>query len=71
MKFWEYPIKLINDNISDNINDNIKNNKNKDEKSIENVIIKKIENIKINEKKISPLIKWSGGKSDEIKLFEK
>ena len=52
------------------------------ENVVENVVINEVENVVINNventiianavnNKLKPLIKWSGGKSDEIKQFEK
>ena len=60
-------IELINHNNSSiNINLNINININE----IENEVVEPV--IEIKEKKhLKPLIKWSGGKSDEIKQFEK
>jgi hypothetical protein len=35
------------------------------------LLVDEFTNVTINNKHLKPLIKWSGGKSDEIKLFEK
>jgi len=48
--------------INSNINVNVSNN--------ENIIIKNSNEMPIK-KHLKPIVKWSGGKSDEIKMFEK
>jgi DNA adenine methylase len=56
----QQPTKVENNDIDEN-NGNIS----------KILIDDKINNIKHNSQHLKPLIKWSGGKSDEIKMFEK